>query len=220
MKVLRLSVLIIGISLLSFGLAWAAGPWSLFGSAHPLKQGAKPNPWAIELLSTCPDNNTNCLEDVIFSGARFSPPNKRLTFRHIYRLSTSYKILEGDCGGGSPRFMIGLDTDGDGKVNGHILVYIGPPPTFTGCNIGVWENTGNLIDNNDTDVRFDINQLVPQTPRMSYKDTVEALGDLVNARVLYVLLVEDSGWLTDEVVLIDNVMVNNFRLAAKGFMKK
>jgi len=208
------------VSLFFVTAAFAGAPWSLFGEARSVKEGMRPNPWAVELTSKCPPESVDCIPDdsLTYSGVTFKAPNKRLSFADIRKLSTSYKIKEGDCRGGSPRFSIGVDTDGDGKVNGHVFVYLGPAPDFTGCNLGTWEESGNLVDN--TDARFDIAQLVAGSPYMAYADALTALGDLAQRPVLYVMLVADGGWLADQVILVDNVRVNNFRLNARGFKKK
>jgi len=102
-------------------------------------------------------------------------------------------------------------------VNGHVFVYLGPTPDFTGCTIGTWEETGNLIGS--ADARFDISQLVAGSPYMAYADALTALGTMAERPVLYVMLVADGGWAADQVIIVDNVRVNNFRLTAKGFKK-
>jgi hypothetical protein len=222
MRLSGLAILVSITSLFLFATAWAGGPWSLFGNAYPIKEGLKPNSWAVALPSRCPETSSNCLADgaLVYSGVSFKAPNRRLTFREIYQLSTSYKITEWDCGGGSPRFTIGIDTDGDRKVNGHVFAHIGLPPGFTGCDIGVWKNTGNLMDTDNTDSRFDIGQLVPQLPYLTYREALDALGNLADKPVLYVMLVVDGGWLADQVVLVDHVRVNNFKLTARGYAEK
>jgi hypothetical protein len=217
-----LTVLATVASLLCFSTtARAGGPWSLFGSAALDREGLKPNSWAVALSSRCSETSLNCLEDgaLVYSGVNLKAPGRKLTFRSIYQLSASYKITEWDCGGGSPRFVIGIDTDGDRKVNGHIFVYIGPPPSFTGCDMGVWRNIANLIDGNDSEARFDIGQLMPQMPSLTHRNALAALGDLADRPVLYVMFVVDGGWLADQVVLVDNVRVNNFKLSANGYAK-
>jgi hypothetical protein len=113
MRLSGLAILVSITSLFLFATAWAGGPWSLFGNAYPIKEGLKPNSWAVALPSRCPETSSNCLADgaLVYSGVSFKAPNRKLTFREIYQLSTSYKITEWDCGGGSPRFTIGIDTD-------------------------------------------------------------------------------------------------------------
>jgi hypothetical protein len=209
---------------IGFSLASAVSandPWALFGDARPARQGAGSNPWTIELSSQCPPANPDCLMDntLTFGGIIFQAPSRQLTFADIHQLATSYKIQKGDCGGGSPRFTIGIDTNGDGEADGHVFVYAGPTPSFTGCTEGVWESTGNLITS--TESRFEITQLVPFAPSlyMNHTDALGALGELADKPVVYVLLVVDGGWLADQVVLADNVKVNSFKLTAKGYVK-
>jgi hypothetical protein len=59
------------------------------------------------------------------------------TLSDLTFLGTDYRVVASDCGGGSPRFSIRVPA-------GNIFVYIGPPPSFTGCAPG-WQSTGNLL---------------------------------------------------------------------------
>jgi len=222
MRSCGLAFLVTVTSLFVFATAWAEAPWSLFGRSYPVKEGPKSNSWAVALPSRCPETSSNCLADgaLVYSGVNFEASNQSLTFRELYHLSTSYKIMEWDCGGGSPRFIIGIDTDGDRKVNGHVFAHIGPPPGFTGCDIGVWKNTGNLINPDDTDARYDIGELVAQFPYLTYREALTTLGDLADKPVLYIMLVVDGGWLADQLVLVDHVRVNSFKLTADGYAKQ
>jgi hypothetical protein len=59
-------------------------------------------------------------------------------------LSTDYMFPTGStCGGGAPRFVLRIM--GLPAGSNQISVYIGPPPSYTGCPAGVWSNTGNLL---------------------------------------------------------------------------
>lgn len=202
--------------------ASATSPWSLFGDARPVKEWAGANPWTMELLSQCPPASSDCLMDntLTFGGILFQVPGRQLTFAGIHHLSASYEIKKGDCGGGSPRFCIGIDTDGDGEADGNVFVYAGPTPSFTGCQEGVWKSTGNLI--NSPEQRFEITQLVPFAPSlyMNRANALGALGELADKPVVYVLLVVDGGWVADQVVLADSVVVNDFRLTANKYVKE
>lgn len=221
-KSMKVSLLALGMSLLLATAASASGPWSLFGDARPVKEGLQPNPWAAELCSTCPPESQDCLADnaLTVAGVTFKAPNRKLTFADIYKLSASYKIKQGDCGGGSPRFSIGIDTDGDGSADGDVFVYIGPAPEFTACPADAWDITGNLI--NDTDARFEISQFIQENALtyLTYQEASSFLGDIAHQSVVYILLVADGGWEEDQVILVDNVQVNNFRLNVKRFTKK
>ncbi len=94
-------------------------------------------------------------------------PNGLLTFSQITKLSSDFAAVTGGIGGGSPRFSIGIDVNGDGVFeqaadgsgpDGHVFVYFGPVDTgFHEDPSNVWRNTGNLIS--ATDNRFDCNQL-------------------------------------------------------------
>ena len=221
-KPMKVLLVALGMTVLLATAASASGPWSLFGDARPVKEGLQPNPWAVELSSTCPPDSADCLADnaLTVAGVTFKAPNRKLTFADIYRLAASYKIREGDCGGGSPRFSIGIDTDGDGAADGDVFIYIGLAPEFTGCPADTWSSTGNLIK--DADARFEISQLIQENSAvyLTYEEASSLLGDSAHQPVVYILLVADGGWEEDQVVLVDNVQVNNYKLNAKGFTKK
>jgi hypothetical protein len=199
--------------------ASALGPWSLYGTAASVKEGQRPNRWAIETTSDCPPGPVICFENDTFTygGIEFRHPNRKLTFKKIYRLATDYAFKQGDCAGGSPRFSIAIDMDGDGDFtqpeDGHVFVYIGEAPNFDTCETG-WQNTGNLISS--TDSRFDTSQ-VGGSFYDTYDNALELVGD---KRVVYVSLDLDGGWIDYQEILFDNVAVNNFTLRARGFMKK
>jgi hypothetical protein len=182
--------------------AQAAQPWSLFGDAQFVREGGKGNQWAIELSSS----------DTSFSGISFSP-RKDTTFADLRQLSASYKILEGGFGGGSPRFQVALDTDGDGDFDGNVFIYLGTPPNFNDNPVG-WQSTGNLLASED--LRFDLTQFGGPFYG-SYEDALALVGD---ADVLSVDLVVDGGWLADQVILFDDVRVDNFKLNAQGAAKQ
>jgi hypothetical protein len=194
--------------LILVGVAWAAAPWSIFGSAQAVKMGQPPNPWAIKLPSILPDQP--------YSGVNFQMPDGSLLFRDIQVLSADFNVTSTDCGGGSPRFQIAIDMNGDGQFtqppDGNVFVYFGPFPNFTGCPAG-WQSTGNLIT--APDLRFDTSQ-VGGTFYDSYANALALVGDKA---VLGISLVVDGGWKAPQVVLVDNVTVNNFKLTAKGFGK-
>lgn len=69
------------------------------------------------------------------------------TVDEITSLEATLAVLEGNCGGGSPRYVIETAT-------GNIVVYVGDAPSFTNCTDG---STGNLID--DEDLRVDTSQV-------------------------------------------------------------
>ncbi len=199
--------------------ASARGPWSLYGTAAAVKEGQRPNKWAIETTSDCPSGFPACFEDDTFTygGIQFQQPNRKLIFKKIHYLATDYLFKEGDCAGGAPRFSIAIDMNGDGDFtqpeDGHVFVYLGEAPNWDNCGTG-WQNTDNLLTSPDS--RFDTTQ-VGGTFYDTYANALALVGD---KRVVYVSLDLDGGWLDYQDVLFDNVVVNNFVLRAKGFSKK
>jgi hypothetical protein len=224
-RLFKIIVALLTLNLVLAVSAFAVAPWSLFGNARSVKEGEKPDSWAVELSSVCPEN-TECLggEDPSFSGVQFSAPNRKLSFESIRHLSVSYKMKAGDCAEGSPRFLIGIDTDGDSRADGDIHVYLLPQPDFVGCNLpNEWQSTGNLIDSTET--LFDVSDLIfekspfSQEPHqgtgplfMSYSAALHSLGDLAAKTVLYVKLIVDGGVTADQVIVIDGMTINNFKL--------
>jgi hypothetical protein len=119
------------------------------------------------------------------------------TLNQLQNLSTDYLFTAGSCGGGSPRFQINVD----GK---NIFVYIGPPPSYTGCAANVWLNTGDLLE---AALFVDTSQL----PGGTFYDTwAAALVKYGTHAVTGIQLVADGGWAVGgtQTVLVDNVMIN------------
>lgn len=192
-------------------VASAEAQWSRFGDAISVIGGPGPNTGAIQLSSTCSFTGAPpaCDFDTLtFSGVAFQQTSP-LTFAEILELSTDFNIPAGDCGGGSPRFQITLDTDinADGFPD-NIFVHLGPSPNFTGCFFG-WQNTGNLIGNNDVG-RYDSGQ-VGGSGFGTYDDALAVAGSFA---VLRVSLVVDGGWTArrGQAVIVDNVRVNDDKL--------
>ena len=168
------------------GSALAGGGFSLFGDATRVHPGNN-SPTAVQLTSI----------GLGFGGIDFSVPSGT-TFSQVQNLSTDYKFTDGSCGGGGPRFQVNVD--------GHnAFVYIGPPPSYTGCPQNVWLSTGNLV----TPASFvDTSQL----PGGTFYDTFAAAdikygSDLVTG----IQLVTDGGWSVGgtQTVLVDNVMIDD-----------
>jgi len=168
--------------------------------------GLGPDKWAIELQSIGAVDGTYSDVKCTFQ--------KKLKFKDISKLSAWFNVTATDCGGGSPRFSIAIDMNGDGTftqpTDGHVFVYFGPYPNFYDCPFG-WQSTGNLIGN--TDLRFDLSQ-VGGPWYGSYADALALLG---NKRVLYISLNVDSGWWLarfprGQVVQFDNIWINNINV--------
>jgi hypothetical protein len=188
--------------------ALAAAPWSLSGSAIQVKAADTPgpNPWVVEIGSNVQDEDEN--NDL--GGAVVYVPNQPLTLADITELSADYNITDDDCGGGSPRFGLGIDSDGDGEINGYAFVYLGPGPNYTGCESG-WQETGNLVGLEDSDTRYDLIQL-GGTFYDTYNNTLAQFGD---ADVVEIVFAADAGWFFDvdgdgeQTVQVDNIRVNH-----------
>lgn len=206
------ALLVIG---LIAGPALAGAPWSLFGGAQAAKTGQSPNPWAVSLVSDV--SNASTADD--YSGVNFGWPQGPQTFGSIWWLSTDYNATDDGLGGGSPRFQLNIDMDGDGAFtqppDGNVFVYIGTPPNFTDAPAG-WQSTGNLIG--VTDLRYDTSQ-VGGTFYDTYANALALVG---SKNVLGIQLVVDAGWFFadgEQTIWVDNVKVDNHQLTAKGYKK-
>ena len=177
----------------------ASDSFATFGGAQQVELEKRDAVYALV------SNTGNATSDDDYSGLAAHLP-KKATFADLTQLSTDYFVRAGGCGGGAPRFSVGLDTDGDGTRNGSLHVYLGDAPSF-GCAsaVGVWKSTGNLIGNGD--LRFDTSQL-GGTFYDSYAHARSAYG---SARITSVSLVVDGGWAVGGVqdLLVDNPVVND-----------
>lgn len=172
-------------------LAFSPEDYSLFGGAEYVSPGNASNR-AVQLTS---DATTT------FSGVHYEPDGA-YTFADIQSLSTDYMFTAGSCGGGSPRFQVNVaSSSGD---EGNIFVYIGPPPSYTGCPTGVWTNSGELIGA----LPVDTSQLDGGTFYDPYASALAKYGDY---EVTGVQLVADGGWAfpaTGQVVDVDNTVID------------
>jgi hypothetical protein len=115
-----------------------------------------------------------------FGAVTFAVP-AGTTFASLTTLSAEFKLTEGTCGGGSPRFDIQL-------ANGQTVgVFFGPSPNFTDCAQNTWLSTGNLIGNNDAG-RYEIR---PGTPSITY---AQALAQVGSQQVTSISVAVDGGW--------------------------
>jgi hypothetical protein len=208
-------ILAVGILTLFVGVVLAQDPdihgkFQAFGSARLVSGGISPHEKAVDLTSDCtpltpaPAPFACDFTKLTFSGVAFIP-KAPLTLADITTLSTDYNIGGSDCGGGSPRFEIDLDT---GK---NIFVYIGPFPEFTNCFYG-WQNTGDVTK--ATDKRWDTSQLSAGTQQNTHANAVTLAG---GAHITSISLVLDGGWITvrGQDVTIDNFTINNKVLEAE-----
>jgi hypothetical protein len=180
------------LSLFCIGTALAAAGYSLFGDAQLVSPGYNSNTAAqIRSDGSIPPN---------YGGVDFTVP-AGLTVAGLNNLSTDYKFTAGSCIGGSPRFQVNVTTPSNGTKN--IFVYIGPPPSYTGCPPNIWSNTGNLAAPTNL---VDASQL-GGTFYEPYAAVQAAYGSYP---VTGIQVVMDSFWAAGtQTALVDNVVINN-----------
>lgn len=185
-----ISTFAIGSSLLVTS-AFAATTYSLFADAQIVTGGNPGN--AAQLRSAEPGG---------FGGVGFATDTVS-TLSDLQNLATDYKFVENSCGGGSPRFQVRV-TSPDNSDTGNIFVYIGPPPSYTGCPMNVWTNTGNLVTPASL---VDTSQLDAGTFYDPYSAALVKYG---NYTVNGISQVADGEWafVGNQTVLVDNVQIN------------
>ena len=185
-----------GVSAVALTLAIAvpavgATSYSLFGDATIVPLGNPGN--AAELASVEPGGSAgvDLTSDTV------------ATLDDLANLATDYNFTENSCGGGSPRFQVNLD-NGAGDT-GNLFVYLGPPPSYTGCATNVWTSTGNLVAPTSL---VDTTQL---DGGAFYDTYAAALIKYGSYEVTGIQLVADGEWAFagDQVVLMDNIEVNS-----------
>jgi hypothetical protein len=164
--------------------------YSLFGSASYVMPGNASNR-ALKLVA---DATTGT-----YSGIDFNVPDN-LTINDLNQLSTDYNFTANTCANGSPRFGITL-----AGHTGTIFVYIGPPPSYTGCPTNTWVNTGNLLTPASL---VDASQL----GGTFYEPWSAVQTQFAGAQITSIFLVSDNGpgagGLGSQTVLIDNTNVD------------
>jgi hypothetical protein len=175
-----------------------ASHYSLFGNASIVSGGNPGN--AAQLVSDA------TAEDV-YAGVDVSPTSP-IAWADLDTLSVDYSITDDDCGGGSPMFYLGVDTNGDTEADGYVRIALGPSPFFTDCATG-WQTDGNLIGLEDG--RYDYS-MFGGSPFTGYSDAPASVqdGDVVEAFV-----VVDGYWNAsatggdgEQTVLVDNLNVD------------
>lgn len=178
---------------------FAATTYSLFGDATIVPGGNPLNAAQIRSDATIAPS---------FGGVSVVP-DAPIAWADLATLSTDYNVTDDNCGGGSPRVSIRVDTDNDGISNGNVHVAIGPSPAFTGCAAG-WQTTGNLIGNEDAG-RYDYSQF-GGSPFTTYS---AAPASVTAGQVIGVVVVVDGSWSAaatggdgEQTVLVDNINLN------------
>ncbi len=180
--ILGLSSAVIGLALFVVP-AFASGP-TLFGSAV-IQNGA------VNLTSS----------GASYSGIDFPVPSG-LTVNGLSNLQVNYEATVGGCGGGSPRYQVGVTTP-SGPAN--IFVYIGTPPNYT-CVLNAWLDSGNLFDESNSANKVDTSQLGG-----TFYDTLSHMYSTYGSYpVTDISLVVDSGWMFGtETILVKSAGINS-----------
>ena len=182
-------VVLLALSLVQGSGASAASNFTLFGDATLVSPGQS-SQTAAQLRSTA--------GGMVFGGIDFAIP-AGTTLNDYQNLSTDYLFTASSCGGRSPRFVIDID-------GSTINVYLGPPPSYTGCPPNLWSNTGDLL----TPTSFvDTSNLAGGT---FYDPWALALARYGTHAVTGVQLITDSSSFfggATQTVLVDNVMINS-----------
>jgi hypothetical protein len=178
--------------------AFVFAPAALAQADFTLGGGAQAGVGHVQLVSDVSDTQTTNDWSLI----DFAVP-AGLTFSGITSLSTDFNVTDDDCGGGSPRFRIGV-----GGQN--VFVHLGPSPSFTGCAQNTWLSSGNLVGTSDQ-CRVEIS---PGTPCTTW---AAALAQFGSQAVTAIQLTVDSGWFfvppkaqsdQEQTVLVRNVTIN------------
>ncbi len=175
--------------------AWAGPGYHLFGKASYITPGEGTSNRAVQLIADASANPQ------VYSGIDFDVPSG-ITIGQLNTLQTDFNVTAGDCGEGSPRFAIGL-----ANLTGHIFVYLGPAPNYTGCTPNSWTSSGNLLASGST---VDASQLGGGF----YEKWSDVQTQFSGAVVSDIFLVSDNGTpansqgLGGQTVDIDNTNVN------------
>jgi hypothetical protein len=172
----------------SVSAAAAASGYSLFGDATLVNGNSSPT--GVQL-------NSDMTAAQPFGGIDFDVA-AGMTFAQLVNLSTDYDFTHNSCAGGSPRFQI--------NIGGHnAFVYIGPPPSYTGCAQNVWVSGTNLA----TPTGFIDTSQLGGTFYDTFANAYTKYGSMT---VTGIQLVADGGWAFADgiqTVVVDNVQINS-----------
>jgi hypothetical protein len=146
-------------------------------------------------------SNTTTADDS--SNVSFRPPAP-LAVADLTTLAANYSYFEGNCGGGSLRWSVGLDADGNGTWDGSVFVYYGAYPNFTDCSGPLNQSGENL--RLAPDLRVDTSQLTGGT---FYDSWAGLTTQWPNALVTSASLVVDAGWNGDDRIALASATVND-----------
>ena len=185
-----LAIALASLTLAQSSSALAASGYHLFGDAQIVPGGNPGNAAQLRSSATPPG----------YGGVDFAVP-AGMTVSQLNYLATDYKFTAGSCGGGAPRFQVNVLMP-DGTTQ-NIFVYIGAPPSYTGCPMNVWTSTGNLV----TPVSLvDATQL----GGAFYEPWALVQATYGSYPITGIQLVTDAGWMFGtQTVLVDNVQIND-----------
>lgn len=193
--------------------AFAAGGWSRFGDTKVVKDPTAPQSgFALKLTS-------DVTQSVPFGGLAYNPP-ENLKFQEVHSLTSWFKAdADDNCVGGSPRFQLRVDADGDGdfenatSADGNIFVHFGV--TGFGTCTPAWQFTGNLAATGppgDSVGRYDTSQIQPGTQVSTYTATRTLLTyQFPDHEILAVSLVVDAGWAfpdSEQTIFVNTAGIN------------
>ena len=105
------------------------------------------------------------------------------------QVELKYLYVGRDCGGGSTRFQLAIDRDGDGKSDGNAFGYVGDKPFGGTCVTGQWT----YEDMTNSTPKWDLTQLgAPCGFVCTWQQMETFLSAFPNHRVLNEVLVDDS----------------------------
>ncbi len=172
--------------------------YSLFGDASYVSPGNASSSRAVHLQSS---TSTTPGYGGISYGVEAGT-----TFASLTTLSSDFRVDADDsCVGGSPRFSIGIDTDGNGTRDGSIFLYFGIDSAGAPCIPGTWQNTGDFLE---------AGRLVDssQLPGGNFYDPYDlALAKYGTSTVTSISAVVDASWAAidgEQGTDIDNTLIN------------
>jgi hypothetical protein len=160
------------------------GKWALFGTA---RRDLDPLNHFNEVISF-DTHDPNAIAGAV---RKFGPHTKLGMLTDQVELK--YYYVGRTCGGGSTRFQLGLDLDGDGKMDINAFGYLGDKAFGGGCVMNQWV----FEDMTDGAPKWDTSQLPVTDPCRSFVTTWASMVSCITAeypnhQVLNAVLVDDS----------------------------
>ena len=157
--------------------------FELVGTATAAKDPTDPSNYVIKVNNTLSFGGVRRVLD-----GKITALDDHLTVRYFF------VGPDKNCGIGSPRIQLAIDTDNDGVSNGNAFGHIGPSPSFTGCQQNKWvteDLTLATLEGSQSGGRWDAAQL--GCPNFVAWDIIKLCIASVhpNHQVLSALLIED-----------------------------